>query len=190
MFLLDALEIEKRKYPKLRQLLIPDHVHLPAYHKVAVLRNELILKSSIQFYPDPSNPIGVYYPYCVFVIHTLERILSTLSIPNLNDSPLVFKIADGLDGSGSHAIYSQEKTNTTTKSFILFCFKPISILPNSGQILWNNDIPNSPFSQRPIFLCATKESEANIQELMSSLINPDTEEMKNNGLTLLREIKC
>ena len=58
LFLLDALEIGKRKYSKLRQLLISDHVHLPAYNKVAELRNELILKSSIQFYHDPSNPIG------------------------------------------------------------------------------------------------------------------------------------
>ena len=98
----------------------------------------------------------------------------------------MFKIADELDGSGSHAIYSQEKTNTTTKSFILFCLKPISILSSSGQILWDNDISNSPFSEKPIFLCATKESEANIRELMSSLINPVTEEMKNNVLTLLQ----
>ena len=41
-------------------------------------------------------------------------------------------------------------------------------------------MPNFPLSQRPIFLCASKESESNIRSLMSSLINPETDEMKKS----------
>ena len=34
------------------------------------------------------------------------------------------------------------------------------------------------------FLCAAKENEANIRQLMVDLINPDTELMKNEGFNL------
>ena len=70
------------------------------------------------------------YVYCVFVQQTLERILTNISIPQMNDFSLVFKIADGLNGSGSHVIYSREKTNTATKnfSFVLNQFQFVQIL--------------------------------------------------------------
>ena len=124
LFFLDAWKLEKRKYTKLRQLLITDLVHFPAYNKVVELRSELILKFTIQFYPNPSNPIGVYYPYRVFVQHTLERVLTTFSNPKIHNFPHVFQISNRLDGSGSIVIYNQEKTNTATKNFILFALNP------------------------------------------------------------------
>ena len=93
-------------------------------------------------------------------------------------------MADGLDGSGSHIIYNQISSNTSTKNYILFCFKPISITTNSGQIAWQNPSPNSSFAQRPVFLCAARECEQTIRTFMDELINEDTENMKQLGIDL------
>ena len=113
--------------------------------------------------------------------HTFLRILSTLPFPTTQDFPLQFQIADGLDGSGSHTVYNQTTTNTETKSFILFCFRPIKIIGCSGNILWKNVNPNSPFTQRPIFLHAAKENKENIKHFMFDIINSDTKQMQNEG---------
>ena len=93
----------------------------------------------------------VYSPYSLQIQQTLERILSTVVLTTSEDFPLIFRIADGLDGSGYHTIYNQQHTNSSTKNFILFCFKPISIHTASGKVVWKNISPNSPFSQRSIF---------------------------------------
>ncbi|KAI6651113.1 hypothetical protein LOD99_5464 [Oopsacas minuta] len=71
-----------------------------------------------------------------------------------------------------------------TKSFILFCFRAVKIISNSGRELWKNNTPNSSFAQRPIFLLAAKENEANIKRFMDDLINTDTDLMKSEGFTL------
>ena len=182
LFLLDLLEIGKRKYTQLRQHLLSCDIYFPAYQTVADHRNNIVLRSVIQLYPNPTKPVGVYVPYAHYVQHTFSRIMGAIPQPSTEDFPLKFQIADGLDGSGSHTIYNQQNTNTATKTFILFCFKPIQIMTCAGVTLWKNNIPNSPYSQRPIFLCAEIENEENIRQLMITLINPETEKLKNEGI--------
>ncbi|KAI6659039.1 hypothetical protein LOD99_14715 [Oopsacas minuta] len=126
VFLVDLLEIGRRKYTQLRHHLLSSDIRFPAY----------------------------------------------------------YRIADGLDGSGSHTVYNQSNTNTDTKSFILFCFRAVKVISNSGRELWKNNTPNSPFAQRPIFLLAAKENEANIKRFMDDLINTDTDLMRSEGFTL------
>ena len=183
IFLLDMLEMGRRKYAQLRQTLLAENIHSPSHSKVLDLRNVLVSSDLIQLYPNPHQPIGVQTPYYLQVQQTLERILTTLSPLDPEEFPLQFRIADGLDGSGCHTIYNQLHTNTNTKNYILFCFKPISISTASNRIIWQNQYPNSPFSQRPVFLCAAKECEKNIRLFMEDLINPDTEKLQN-GITL------
>ena len=135
-------------------------------------------------YPNPTNPVGVHEPYAQYVRHTFCRILSTIPPPSTQYFPLRFQIAGGLDGSGSHTIYNQVNTNTETKSFILFCFKPVQITSCGVNLLKNNS-PNSPFfTQHPIFLLAGKENEENIRNFTTDLINPDTDQMQKEGFSL------
>ncbi|KAI6659011.1 hypothetical protein LOD99_14687 [Oopsacas minuta] len=183
LFLLDLLEVGRRKYTQLRQTLLPDNIHFPSYSKLANLRDVMISGSSITLYPNPAKPIGIHAPYFLQVQKTLERILSMVDRPTSEEFPLTFKIADGLDGSGCHTIYNQQTTNTFTKNFIPFRFKPISIHTVTNRIVWQNKSPNSPFSQRPIFLCAATECEENIRSFMETMINPDTA-MLQNGIPL------
>ncbi|KAI6647817.1 hypothetical protein LOD99_8532 [Oopsacas minuta] len=79
------------------------------------LRDVMISRSSITLYPNPAKPVGIHAPYCLQVQKTLERILSMVDHPTGEEFPLTFNIADGLDGSGCHAIYNQQATNTFTK---------------------------------------------------------------------------
>ena len=80
--------------------------------------------------------------------------------------------------------YNHSNTNIETKSYILFCFKLVQITTFSGRELWKNTSPNSPFTQRPIFLPAASENEDNIKQFMTDLINPETEHMKSEGFSL------
>ena len=183
LFLLDLLEIGGRKYTQLRQTLLPENIHFPPHSKVMDLRNVLVSRNLIQLYPNPQQPIGVHTPYSVQVHQTLERILTTLNPLNNEEFPLTFRIADGLDGSGCNNIYNHSNSNTKTNNFILFCFKPISICTASNKIVWQNNSPNSPFSQQPVFLCAAKECEKNIRLFMEQLINPESAKF-GNGISI------
>ena len=117
-----------------------------------------------------------------YVRHTFLRIMSTLPLPSTQDFPLQFQIADGLDGSGSHTVYNQTITNTETEIFHFILnldqYKSPVVV---ATILWKNLNPNSPFTQRPIFLHAAKENEENIKQFMNDIINPDTELLQNEG---------
>ena len=48
LFLLDLLEIGRRKYTQLRQTLLPENIHFPSYSKVANLRNDLVSRNLVQ----------------------------------------------------------------------------------------------------------------------------------------------
>ena len=113
--------------------------------------------------------------------HTFLRILSNYLFPTTQDFPLQFQIADG-DGSESDTVYNQTTTYTETKSFILFCIRPIKITGCGCNILWKNLNPNSLITQGPNFLHAAKENQENIKLFMFDIINSDTEQKQNEGL--------
>ena len=76
---------------------------------------------------------------------TLSKELWLQSLrPSLEDFPMAFQIAERLDGSGSHTIYSQHGTNTSIKSFILFCSKTVVIKTSTCIEQWKIFTPNSP----------------------------------------------
>ena len=127
-FLLDCLEIGKRKYSNIRKLCKPEGIIFPSYDKIALFQSEISLSARIQLVQTDGQTIGAGYPYKEIVQHTAERILQTITVdPGLY--PIEIEIADGLDGSGSHRIYNQINTNPnfTTKNFLLFAFKTLSI---------------------------------------------------------------
>ena len=79
LFLLDLLQVGKRKYTQLRQNLLSSEIHFPSYIKVAEHRNSIILRHFIQPYPTVTNPIGIHIPYAQYVRHTFLRIWSTIA---------------------------------------------------------------------------------------------------------------
>ena len=118
LFLVDMLEIGRRKYTNLCHHMLSSDIYFPAYHRVVEQRNSIILQNIIQLYPNPATPVGAHVPYAQYVRHTLDQILFTIPPPTAQDFPLRFQIADGLDGSGSHRIYNQSSTSTETKAVV------------------------------------------------------------------------
>ena len=114
----------------------------------------------------------------------MSRVFET--IPSLTGSqfPLHVKIADGLDGSGSHQIYNHNELYPTpsTKNFILFAFKIRSIEDSDINQFWVNITPNSLFCVRPVVLLARKECLENVRFLMENIINPEVKVIENEGL--------
>ena len=72
----------------------------------------------------------------------------------------------------------------TTKNFLLFSFKILWIKDSSGNTLWRNPSPNSPFAMRPVALLALGESEENVNFLMDTTINSETKLLHSSRVEL------
>ena len=81
-----------------------------------------------------------------------------------SSTEIKLKIKFGFDGSGSHSIFNQIN-NVQSNNIILTMFCPITIESIDGTILWSQDSPNVPYSQRPLALQMGKESIENVQTL-------------------------
>ncbi|KAI6647513.1 hypothetical protein LOD99_8778 [Oopsacas minuta] len=188
-FLLDSLEIGKSKYIDLRRILINEDITLPGYNRVAIHRSQICLIDEMEIV-EREYPVGIGISYYTLLTHTVNRIISTNTPIDSDDQPLKIRISDGLDGSGSHRVYQQATSHPdlTTKDFLLFGFKVLSITNHQGKLLWKNSVPNSPFSIRPITILALQENLENVGFLMSTMVNKETEYIENNGLNLINGI--
>ncbi|KAI6653932.1 hypothetical protein LOD99_3108 [Oopsacas minuta] len=162
-FLMDSLEIGKKKYIDLRRLLLSD-VQLPGYNRLATYRSQICLTNDI-FSVDREHRVGIAVSYKKLLTHTVNRILtaSANEIPSASN-PKRIRISDGLDGSGSHRV--------------------ISISDTDNKLIWKNPLPNSSFSIRPVVILALQENEDNIRYLMDTLINKESTEITEKGLEL------
>ena len=184
-FLLDSLEIGKRKYSNIRKLCKTEGIIFPTYKKVASFRSDISLSNRIKLIECDGQTIGAGYSYFEIIKHTTERILKMFTV-DPSQYPIELEIADGLDGSGSHRIYNQisNNPNFTTKNFLLFAFKVLSIKDRNSATLWCNYLPNSPFSTRPVSLLAKNESIETVEFLMKEFINPPTMQLEKDGMEL------
>ena len=182
--LIDILEIGKRKYIQLRLICKPEGFIVPTYRKVSLYRHQLALSNDIEIVKNINNyPIGVAMNYSKILSFTTERLIEEIGPKQETHFPLNIEIPDGLDGSGSHKVYNQVNSHIgfSTKSFILFAFRILTIKNNKNQILWLNDTPNSPFVTRPITLVSLKENHENVDFIMKTLINHETSKIEHSG---------
>ena len=60
----------------------------------------------------------------------------------------------------------------------------MSLKDVSGQPLWDNELPNSPFGVRPISLICKKENEENVKFILDTIINPEVSVIEQEGISL------
>ena len=77
----------------------------------------------------------------------------------------------------------QDYPDISSKTFLLFGFRIISIKDTANEIIWKNPVPNSPFVARPLSLLAVPENEDNVRFLMES-INVETDSLQTHGFQL------
>ncbi|KAI6648100.1 hypothetical protein LOD99_11909 [Oopsacas minuta] len=186
-YILDRLEIGASKYTNLKRILKGD-VKLPSYKLVSQYRREISLINEMEIVRDPEAlSIGTCVSYHSILSLTIQRLLSTLDPVPDSHYPLKIKISDGLDGSGCHQTYNQQSNNSalSTKTFILFGFKVISITDTLGNDVFYNSSPNSPFCFRPVALIALKEDYSSVKLIMNTIVNPQTDHIIQDGLSLI-----
>ena len=160
--LLDLLENGKRKYTDFRLLCKQEGLIFPQYVKLAEYRSDIVLSNELVYLQKAvSGNIGIAISYRSILRQTISRLVQTIPHIDASKYPLTFKVSDGLDGSGCYNKYNQlqDNTNITTKNFILFGFKLLELEDSSGNLLWSNTHPNSPFSVWPVALLSLKENE-------------------------------
>ena len=187
MFLLDLLEIGKRKYTDFRLLCKQEGLIFPQYAKLAEYRSDIVLSNELVYLQKAvSGNIGIAISYRSILRQTISRLVQTIPHIDASKYPLTFKVSDGLDGSGCYNEYNQlqDNANITTKNFILFGFKLLELEDSSGNLLWSNTHPNSPFSVRPVALLSLKENEENVKFIMETIINPEVTEIERDGFSI------
>ena len=185
--LLDIKEIGSTKYSELKRILNGENVKLPPYKVVSLFRREISLADEMRIVQNPEGfSVGIAISYHSILSLTIQRTLENLDPISDTQYPLNVTISDGLDGSGTHRIYNQINSNPdlSTKSFILFGFKVLTITDTSHNQLFFNKFPNSPFSFRPLALIALKEDYGNVKFIMETLINPETDHIMEDGFNL------
>ena len=131
-FLMDSLEIGKKKYIDLRRLLLSD-VLIPGYNRLATHRSQICLTNDI-FPVDREHQVGIGVSYNKLLTHTVNRTLNASG--NEIAGNLNIRISDGLDDSGCHRVYQQAThPDISTKSFILFGFRVISISDIENKLI-------------------------------------------------------
>ena len=86
----------------------------------------------------------------------------------LGDDPIHVICKAGLDGSGGHNHRKQEILSTdedVPNSYIGMFVTPLSIELGGGDVIWENEYPNSQAMTRPLFLERAKEDMAHINEI-------------------------
>ena len=151
-FLLDHLSLGKRKYAEFRRFMKSENVILASYSKLSLFRSQVNLLNELKIVTSSLNhPIGITIPYRDILAMTVHQLVEfDESLQNAR-YPINVTIVDGLDGSGCHRVYNQlqDHSDISTKTFILFGFRIISIKDTANEIIWKNPVPNSPFAIRP-----------------------------------------
>ena len=181
--LLDILEIGKRKYTDFRHPCKSENIQFPAYSKISQYRSDVILANEIGYFRNEiESIIGVGLSYRRILEQTVQRLFDTLPPIVESHYPLSIKVADGLDGSGSHQLYNQFEANvSSTKQYIIFGSKIVKVTDVTCNTIWSNEKPNSTVGIRPVALIAEKENEANIKHIMQNLINPEDADIELKG---------
>ncbi|CAL4064299.1 unnamed protein product, partial [Meganyctiphanes norvegica] len=97
---------------------------------------------------------------------------------------------DGIDGSGSHAIYNQKNSgnkddfNKSSKNILSYMFVPLQLTNlNTSQIVWQEEKMNSSEVCRPLLLVNAKETKDVLKEIIPA-IQKEAYELQITGLEI------
>ena len=92
---------------------------------------------------------------------TIQRLIDVLHSKGINvPNYLLYREETGHDGAGSMLIYRSTENLTSDPNIFSNMFVPLALKDGkSGEVLWQNESPNSAFYARPILLVAEKENQ-------------------------------
>ena len=124
---------------------------------------------------------GERFHYADALRTTLSRILDAYGSDSMGHS-LICEFKDGVDGSGSHAIYHQQH-NEKTNNIIIFMFSILRVVDeNTGVIVFEEKLVASPFAIRPVYLVLGKEVLGNLEDVKQTV--KERQELAEHGLVV------
>ena len=131
---------------------------LPSWKELRSEQNKI----SPTVYHQQEPNVGVKYDYVEELKITITRTLDMIDKLPPTGSTLNIRIKDGVDGSGSHAIYHQVN-NANTHNMIMYMFCLLDIVDTqTNLVIFSEKLCNSPHSMRPIFITMGKETLSNL----------------------------
>ena len=104
-----------------------EQVFISSYNKVTKFREDSCLVNELWYFDKAiCSPVGIYHSYQSIALQTISQIIETERLQDAN-YPLIAELSDGLDGSGSHTIYTTKCEIIQIKNVLLFAFKAIRL---------------------------------------------------------------
>ena len=124
--------------------------------------------------------IGIHYSFIESIKLTANQIIKAEKIQTTPKLTLIIEY--GWDGSSGHKVFNQ-LDNIDSDNIIQAAFSPLRLIdPESKNILWENQVPNSEFSQRPVLMVLGKETSENVDNL--KVLEPERKTLEQDGMTL------
>ena len=124
--------------------------------------------------------IGIHYSFIESIKLTANQIIKAEKIQTTPKLTLIIKY--GWDGSSGHKVFNQ-LDNIDSDNIIQAALSPLRLIdPESKNILWENQVPNSEFSQRPVLMVLGKETSDNVDNL--KVLEPERKTLEQDGITL------
>jgi hypothetical protein len=121
------------------------------------------------------------------IILTVKRLIDMLKLQNvLVPTSLIYREKCGYDGAGSMSIYKSANTPMETANIFSVMYVPLSLKSDSGELIWNNQTPNSSHCCRPLALIAEKESKK-LLEFINRVFGKDEEFYQKKGVSFEHE---
>lgn len=103
--------------------------------------------------------------------------------PITSDDKFEVVLEDDCGGAGSQSVMRSVKSIGSAQNMFVYGIIPLSIKRNR-QIIWRNQIPNSPECLRPVYLIREKENDQVLLDYVVSSTDNARDRINENGLVL------
>ena len=193
--LMHYLVLSKEQTRKVRQFLSNKNIHFPTTNSLIPLRKSLR--------PDTSsilNDKGRAADFTETVAMTANSILRVVSETKTDFSPsngqLTFYFKDGGDGAGTMPTLKSKEEVDSPQNIFQYGLTPLRLTQNVGGAdihVWQNKVPNSGHTLRPIFLVREKENNDDLLKHVIPQTDAARKKLNDNGLKIIfenTEINC
>ena len=187
-FLMISHELGRDRYQDLRSTLMCEGLEAQPWHLVNDHCNS-ITPERIPVNIDPSDGvIGYRFEFEQVCTYIVNRALLAANIDVANvPTHIYIGGKDGTDGSGQH--YRRAQVHVAVKgNIILYSFTPLIICTGNdatGTVLWQNPVPNSALTQRPLAIVGAKEDRDDVLRPLIPQIETGIAHVSEHGVNMV-----
>ena len=165
-YLVLYLKLERNGYERLKKVITSqnNYIIFQTWKNVRIFQN-----SRAPAILDSPHQTGVKFDF-VQALELSAKQLLEIHADESTKLKLTMCIKDGVDGSGSHAIYHQQ-SNEQTQNMIMYMFCVMRLCEQGpdGRTLYQEDKCGSPHALRPLFYVMGKENRKNLKDVQDAV---------------------